>query len=218
MKRTLLFSMVVLLVNMGVDSQSGTMCGTGMGGMTSLLDGGAVPDGDAPDGGGGMPDGGLMPDGGGMGGGSGKVPHLINTETGEDLGVLVDLKTLTVFSEKTNALITLGEFAPPRDSTPFHYPELNCMGKPLIILGPSPNPPITNLFWLAAQTGTYLRPVGTYLSGSVVKSYRGRKNPDVDGMTICTNISPSIRNDLVDYADSGIKLRPTDDKLRVELR
>jgi hypothetical protein len=96
-----------------------------------MADGGDAPDGGMKDAGTG-PDGG-MPDGG-MPSGSGKQPHLINTITGEDYGLLIDFRTFTVYSERLDMLIVLGDGTmPPRNHTMFYYPESDCKGVDLIL-------------------------------------------------------------------------------------
>jgi len=222
MKRTIAFTGVLLAASMGAGGPAGSMCGMGMGPVpdtnteTDAPDGGMTDDGGTSDGGGGMPDGGgSTPDGGGMGSGSGKSTHLVNSETGEDLGYIVELATLTVFHEKFNGLVTYSQwFTPISEETSIYYPELDCKGKGLI-RGRSR---IQNWAYKLGPKATYLQNVGPWLKDSVVKSRLTSYMFKYDGRTTCENLSASIDQELTDFVDSGVKRRPPDDKLKFELR
>lgn len=212
MKRIIVFSTAVLLATMGADGSSAGLCGT------EMAPSGEEPVTDDVGDGGTMADSGGTPDAGGMGGSSGKQPHLINTVTGEDLGLLIDLGTLTVFSERLNSLITLGATQPNR-SVEIYFSEQNCNGDRYIMsnnLNP-PTPKLTNQAWVMGPQATYLRPVGSPLSGKEYHSLLKQAGLDLDGRVACQN-SDGRTDYLQQYVDTGVRRRPPDSQLKVELR
>lgn len=213
--RTALFSLALLMGTVGSDGASNG-CESPQPEVQTLL----MDDGGMSDGGGMRPDGAAVPDGG-TPAASGKVPHLINLTTGEDLGILVDVDMLVVYSEKASALIALGKLVPSGNGQ-LLFPEPDCKGTPVIAKNEQyyvPAPKLANMAWLLGPSGTYLMPVGPTLFDPVVKSTRKAKTLGVDGMTICENVAVYIYRDRVtEVVDTGILRRPPDEKLKVELR
>lgn len=170
----------------------------------------------SPDGGadGGAPDGGTPMD-------AVRVPHLINTATGEDYGVLVDLKTLTVAPAASDFVIALGQLRPSNGS-PIFYPDPDCKGTPSVWSTPTYDtllPRLSNVANLIGVNGHYLAPVGSVLRDAIVRSKLEKKTGSFNGQTRCENVTTYVEyNNLINFVDTNLTLRPTDDKIRVELR
>ncbi len=209
MKRISLLSAAVLLASLGADGSPDGLCGHGMdtnAGLIESADSGGIVDG-----------GGGMPDGAPMGGPSGKAPHLINFTTGEDLGLLIDLQTLTVFSEKFNALFELGTVQPTR-SVPIYFTEADCYGKRYItppVLSP---PQLANKVVTLGPQATYLQPTGSVLHDLFIGSQLKNAGGTVDGMLECSNVGAVVKGNFIEYIDTRVKRRPPDEQLKVELR
>lgn len=217
MARIALLSAAVLVANLGVDGSPASSCGPEtakldtLSGETDAPDGGMTDDAGTSDGGG-------RPDGGGMGTGSGKVPHLINIMTGEDLGALVALPTLTVYYEKADALIELGA-VPPTQSGAVYFPEKDCNGKRYIQSGPPKNPPaLTNKIDSVGPLGTYLKPTGPLMRDPPILSFVRNSGYKIGAGLECINYTPPAGKDYTEYVDTGMKPRPPDNQLKVELR
>lgn len=169
-----------------------------------------------PDGGsdGGMPDGGAPMD-------AVRVPHLINTATGEDYGVLVDLRTLTVAPAASDFVVALGLLRPSNGS-PVFYPDPDCRGTPAVWSSPTYDtllPRLGNVANLIGVNGHYLAPVGSVLRDAVVRSRLVMKGAELNGQTRCENVTTYIEyNSLIYFVDTNLTQRPPDNKLRVELR
>ena len=203
MKRILLFSATVLLATVGADGPPAG-CGPGMESLKST-DGGSADAGDTPD----------LSTGGGC---CGRVPHLINLASGEDLGILVDVPSLTVFSEKINALIMLGTDL-PTTSAFIYFSKADCNGNPYIMQASPPQPRITNIVFVLGPQATYLQPVGNVVPTiHVFSRMKPADTTKVDGIVACENIDMLVTNQLVKYVDTHVKVRPPDDQLKVELR
>jgi len=213
MKRVALLSAAILLANLGADGSQG-LCGHDMEIVpeteetTDAPDGGTTDDGGTSDGG--MADGGT--------GTSGKAPHLINKMTGEDLGLLIDLRTLTVFTDKVNAPIVLGMIR-PRLSTRIYFSEPDCNGTRLIIPARyDDDPKISNLIFMIGPQSTYLQPIGDLLPNQRVGSYLTNSDGTLDSSLQCSNMGGVIMENFSKYVDTKVKRRPPDDQLKIELR
>lgn len=200
---------------------------TGMGDLSDAAGtdemGGDGADGGSPDGrgGGGSPDGG----GGSPDGGGGGRPHLIVAASGEDLGLLIDLKTVTVLVERVGAIITLGRaviFGMP-SAVDYYFVDKDCKGTPMIqrLLDDSPGLPIVaNHYYNLGPAGTYVRRA-KQLPRTPYQSVLRPKDASYDGSTTCMSLGPGIADDLYELADSGVRFqKPTyrSEELRVELR
>lgn len=152
-----------------------------------------------------------------------KQLHLVVASSGEDLGVLVDLQTFTVFVEKANALVTLNRavhFGMPSVAN-YHYVDRDCKGTPMIYrLGNPEVPPLHNSYYWLGPAGTYVR-MSKQLPRTPYQSMLIAKDGAYDGMTTCRNTDPAIRDDFWEPADSGVRFqKPTykPEDLRVEAR
>lgn len=209
MKRIVLLSAAVLFASLGADGTPAGLCGQGMEPAEfteELTDGGGAADA------GGTPD--LSP----PGGSSGKVLHLINTVTGEDLGILADLRTLTVFSAKLNVLIELGTNQ-PTTGTYIYFSKAACAGNRYVAQATSPSPALTNLVFILGAQASYLQQVGGVVPVIHVFSRLKQADPTkLDGSVLCENIDTVFNNQLIQFVDTAVKVRPPDNQLKVELR
>lgn len=209
MMRISLLSASVLLASVGTDGSPDGLCGHGMDTSAELIE--TADAGGMTDGGGGVPDGATM------GGPSGKSPHLINIMTGEDLGLLIDLQTLTVFSEKFNALFELGTVQPTR-GVPIYFAEADCYGKRYItppVLSP---PQLANKVVTIGPQATYLQPTGPVLHDLFIGSQLMNAGGTLDGMLECPRVGSVVKGNFIEYIDTRVKRRPPDNQLKVELR
>lgn len=215
MARTALLSAAILIVSLGADGSQASLCGGQDPGRMDV----APEEGPTSDvaGDGGTPgDGGVRPDGGAMGGGSGKVPHLIHAPTGEDLGTLVDLLTLTVYSEKFDALIELGTYQPTK-SVSIWFSEKDCNGKRYLEVQAPSVPRLSNKVFMIGATGTYLKPTGPVLRAPPLASFVRNSGGIIGNRLECFNSTGGM-GDFTEYVDTGMKQRPPDEQLKVELR
>lgn len=219
MKRVALLSAGVLLASLGANGPPEGLCGHGIG--EGQEPGQAAELWDTADGGltdSGLVDSGGKPDGSAIGGSSGKALHLIHAGTGEDLGLLVDLKTLTVFSEKFSALIELGTIQPTQGAA-ILFSEADCNGKRYVAVPAPRSPPaISNYVPILGPQATYLQPTGPALRNVYVGSILTQQGMDLDGTVKCSIYGKLYPNDVTEYVDTRIKRRPADSQLKVELR